>query len=213
MVPGIRANKILKILKKTYPKAKTALDFNTPLEILVATILSAQCTDKRVNMVTKTLFKKYKNVKDYANIKQAEFEKDIRTTGFYKNKSKNIIAAANMIIKDYKGKVPRLMKDLIKLPGVARKTANIVQQSAYNITEGIAVDTHVRRLSQRLKFTKYNDPKKIEIDLMNIFPKKYWNKVSYVLVSHGRNTCIARKPKCSECNISAMCPSRQMRML
>ena len=204
-----KAKKILAILQKTYPRAKIALDFGNPLQILVATILSAQCTDKRVNIVTKDLFKKYKAVKDYANVNVKTFENEIRSTGFYRNKAKNIINAARRIAADYKGKVPSSMEELTKLPGVARKTANIVLYNGFGKIEGIAVDTHVRRLSQRLGFSKIDDPVKIENDLMNLFDKKDWGEISYLLIGHGRNICIARKPNCPQCPLKSLCPSKK----
>ncbi|MCM8819920.1 MAG: endonuclease III [Candidatus Omnitrophica bacterium] len=202
-----RIKKILFLLKKEYPGAKIALKFRSPLEILVATILSAQCTDERVNMVTEKLFKKYKTVSDYANAKQEEFEHQIRSTGFYHNKAKNIINSAKMILKDFGGKVPDNMQDLLKLPGVARKTANIVLYNGFGKVEGIPVDTHVRRLSKRLDLTEENDPQKIEQDLMNILDKKEWGDFSYYLIEHGRKVCDARKPKCSNCILNKLCPS------
>lgn len=202
-----RINKIRQLLKKNYGKPRTALGFRTPIQILVATILSAQCTDVRVNMVTKELFKKYKTVKDYANAKQAEFEQDIRSTGFYKNKTKNIINAATMIVNKFNSQVPKKMEELVQLPGVGRKTANIVQSSAYGIIEGLAVDTHVKRLSNRLGLTKNKDPVKIEQDLLKIVPKNEWDDFSLWLIIHGRKTCTARKAYCSECFLNKVCPS------
>jgi len=204
-----RPKKIIATLKKAYPKAKIALHFRSPLEILVATVLSAQCTDKRVNIVTKSLFIKYKSVKDYAKADTGVFEKEIKSTGFYRNKAKNIIAAAQRIIKEHKGRVPDTMEGLVSLPGVARKTANIVLVNGYGKVEGIAVDTHVKRLSQRLGFTKNHDPVKIEKDLMELFPKKDWLCINYVLVEHGRNICDARKPLCLECVVAQACPSKK----
>lgn len=205
-----KAQNIFKILEKTYPATKVALNFGNPLEILVATILSAQCTDKRVNIVTKALFKKYRTAKDYANANIKTFENEIRSTGFYKNKAKNIIKAAKMIISDFSAKVPSTMEELIRLPGVARKTANIVLYSGFGKIEGVAVDTHVRRLSQRLGFSKTDDPVKIERDLINLFDKEYWGRISYLLIDHGRNVCIARKPKCQECVVQDLCPSKKI---
>ena len=199
-------NEVVKKLKKAYPNIKVALNYGNPLEILVATILSAQCTDKRVNMVTKTLFKKYKKLEDYANAVPKEFEQDIRSTGFYRNKAKNIINSAKLIKKYFNGKVPDIMDDILTLPGVARKTANVVLGVAYGKVEGIVVDTHVIRLSLRLGFTKNEAPEKIEQDLMKIVPKKDWFNFSFLIQSHGRNICIARKPKCSECFLNAICP-------
>lgn len=202
-----REEKLLKILKKEYKRAKIALKFANPLEVLIATILSAQCTDKRVNMVTKDLFKKYKRVGDFAKADLKKFENEIRSTGFYKNKAKNIINSAKKIIKDFKGKVPKTMDELLLLPGVARKTANIVLYNGYGIVEGIAVDTHVRRLAKRLRLSKYDNPVKIEQDIMKVMPKKDWGQVSYLLIDHGRRICQARKPKCPECILKKLCPS------
>jgi endonuclease-3 len=200
-------NKILKILKNEYPNAKIALKFSNPLELLVATILSAQCTDERVNIVTSNLFKKYKKVEDYANVNLEEFEQEIRPTGFYKSKAKNIKNLAKILVEKFNGEVPKTMEELITLPGVARKTANIVLSNAYGIIGGIAVDTHVRRLSQRLKLTENDDPNKIEEDLMKIVPKEDWNNITLLLMLHGRNICISRKPRCKECKLNELCPS------
>lgn len=202
-------DKILSLFKKEYPKAKIALNFSTPLEILVATVLSAQCTDKRVNIVTKSLFKKYRKVQDYAKANLKTFEQEIRSTGFYRNKAKNIISAAQKIIKDFGGKLPDSMDKLLQLPGVARKTANIVLLNGFGKVDGIAVDTHVRRLSQRLGLTKNQDPQKIEQDLMKLLDKKEWGKFSYLLIDHGRKICDAKKPKCLECILQKLCPSRK----
>ncbi|RMF97770.1 MAG: endonuclease III [Candidatus Schekmanbacteria bacterium] len=202
-----RVEKIIEILDKTYPQAKCALNHKNPYQLLVATILSAQCTDKRVNMVTKDLFKKYPTIKDIAEANQKEFEEDIRTTGFFRNKAKNIIAASKMIIEKFNGKVPKTMDELLTLPGVARKTANIVLNSGYGITVGIAVDTHVKRLSQRLGLTKETNPDKIEKDLMNIIPKEKWGDLNHQLIEHGRQICFARNPKCENCTLSTVCPS------
>ncbi|MEN3013526.1 MAG: endonuclease III [Endomicrobiia bacterium] len=197
--------KIIEILQKEYPDAKTALKFSNPLEILVATILSAQCTDERVNKVTAELFKKYKTVDDYANANIKKFEQEIKSTGFYKMKAKNIINAAKMIKEKFNGKVPDNMEDLLKLPGVARKTANVVLGNAYGKVEGIVVDTHVRRLSYRIGLTKNTDPNKIEQDLMKIVPKDKWFIFSYLLIDHGRKICTARKPLCDKCVIEKLC--------
>ena len=202
-------DKILSLLKKEYPKAKIALNFGNSLEILVATVLSAQCTDERVNMVTESLFKKYRKVQDYAKANPKTFEQEIRSTGFYRNKAKNIISAAQKIVKDFGGKMPDSMDELLQLPGVARKTANIVLFNGFGKIEGIAVDTHVRRLSQRLGFTKNQDPDKIEKDLMKPLDKKEWGKFSYLLIEHGRKICDAKKPKCLECLLQKLCPSRK----
>lgn len=202
--------KILSILKKQYPDFTTALIHRNPIQLLVATILSAQCTDKRVNIVTKDLFKKYRRPEDYANASPKKFEQDIRSTGFYRSKTKNIIGAAKMISERFKGKVPDSMEDLVKLPGVARKTANIVLAHGFGKIEGIAVDTHVKRLSYRLGLTKHTDPVKIEADLMKITPRSDWAHLSDLLIAHGRAICIARKPKCLECAISRLCPSKKL---
>ena len=202
-------DKILLLLKKEYPKAKIALNFSTPLEILVATVLSAQCTDARVNIVTKSLFKKYRKVQDYAKANLKTFEQEIRSTGFYRNKAKNIISTAQKIVKDFNSKLPDSMDKLIQLPGVARKTANIVLFNGFGKVEGIAVDTHVSRLSQRLGLTKNQDPEKIEQDLMKLLDKKEWGKFSYLLIDHGRKICDAKKPKCLECILQKLCPSRK----
>jgi endonuclease-3 len=208
--PKKRILEIIKILSKQYPRAKTALNFKAPLDMLVATILSAQCTDKMVNKVTEKLFKKYRNTGDYAKANIKTFEQEIRSTGFYRNKTKSIIKMAKMLISDFNGKVPDTMENLIKLPGVARKTANVVLNNAFNKQEGIAVDTHVRRLSQRLGLSKIDDPVKIEQYLMGLVPRKYWGKVTYYLVDHGRAICKAPRPLCPECVISKLCPSRDL---
>ena len=201
------AGKIIKRLKITYPNAKIILNFSNTWELLVAVILSAQCTDIQVNKVTEKLFKKYKTIKDYANAPQEVFEQDIRSTGFYRNKAKNIINTAKIIIEKHNGEVPHAMNELLTLPGVARKTANIVLSNAYNINEGIAVDTHVMRLSQRLGLTNNKNPEKIEQDLIKLYPKDEWNKVTYLLIEHGRAICQAKKPKCDKCILSNICPS------
>ncbi len=202
-----RVLKIIELLEKKYPNAKTALHYINPLEILVATILSAQCTDKRVNIVTKSLFKKYRAAEDYANADLSELEEDVRSTGFYRNKAKNIKNTARLLVEKYDSQIPNTMEDLIELPGVARKTANIVLSNAYGIIEGIAVDTHVRRLSQRLGLTKNKNPNKIETDLMQNVPKTQWKRITNLLIFHGRNVCIARKPKCKLCSLNELCPS------
>jgi endonuclease-3 len=202
-----RLMKIIKLLEKEYPKVKTALHYSSPLEILVATILSAQCTDKRVNIVTKSLFKKYKTPEDYANADLAALEQEIRSTGFYRNKAKNIKNAGKMLVEKFDSQVPRTMEEILELPGVARKTANIVLSNAYGVIVGIAVDTHVRRLSKRLGLTENTNPDKIEADLMQIVPESHWKSITNLLISHGRNVCQARKPKCSICTLNKICPS------
>ena len=200
-----KVNEIIKILNKEYGDVDIALKFSNVFELLVATILSAQCTDKRVNIVTSTLFKKYKTIKDYANANQKEFENDIKSTGFYRNKAKNIIATANIIIDKFNGIVPKTMDELITLKGVARKTANIVLGSGYGIYVGIAVDTHVIRLTNLIGLSKNSDPKKIEQDLIKIIPKKYWNNISFTIQTLGRQVCIARRSKCPVCPIKHLC--------
>ena len=198
--------KILTLLKKHYPKVKCALNHKNPLELLIATILSAQCTDKRVNIVTEKLFKKYKKVKDYTNANIREFEKDIYSTGFYRNKAKNIISTCQVIDKKYKGKVPDDFDKLLELPGVARKTANCVMGNAFNVPSGVVVDTHVSRISQRLGLTTNTDPNKIEQDLIKIIPKNEWIMFSHRLIWHGRTICNSRKPKCEICSLRKLCP-------
>jgi endonuclease-3 len=200
-----KVNEIIKILNKEYGNVDIALEFSTVFELLVATILSAQCTDKRVNIVTSTLFKKYKTIKDYAKADIKEFENDIKSTGFYRNKAKNIIATANIILEKFNGIVPKTMEELITLKGVARKTANIVLGSGYGINVGIAVDTHVIRLTNLIGLSKNSDPKKIEKDLMKIIPKKYWRNISFEIQTLGRRVCIARRPKCTICPIKHLC--------
>jgi endonuclease-3 len=202
--------RIIELLDKEYPKAKGSLRFANPLELLVSTILSAQCTDARVNMVTQQLFKKYKTVVDYAKADIRSFEQDIHSTGFYHNKAKNIIAAAQMIVHEFKGKVPDTMQELIRLPGVARKTANIVLYGAFGRIEGIAVDTHVSRLSQRLGLSFHKDPVKIEQDLMDKLDRNAWGRINYLLVEHGRTVCQAKKPQCLQCVLAKQCPSKNI---
>ncbi|MDO8602843.1 MAG: endonuclease III [Candidatus Omnitrophota bacterium] len=198
---------IIRILKNQYPEAKTALRFKNTWQLLVATILSAQCTDARVNRVTPALFKKYKSVAGFAKADIKEFEKDIYSTGFYKNKAKGIIGSAKKILNEFKGNVPRTMEELISLPGIGRKTANVILSSGFGITAGVVVDTHVRRLSQRLGLTKNTDPGKIEEDLMKLVPAEDWGIVSHLMILHGRKICNARKPLCAECGINKLCPS------
>ena len=202
-----RISKILETLKKDHPNAKCTLYFKNPLELLVATILSAQCTDQRVNIVTNSLFKKYRSAKDYANASLGQLEKDIKSTGFYKNKAKALKFSAQTILKEFDGKVPNTMGSLLTLRGVARKTANVVLGNAYGITSGIVVDTHVTRVSQRLGLTKNKEAKKIEEDLMRLIPKKDWILFSHLLIAHGRAICTARSPKCGVCHLNKICPS------
>jgi endonuclease-3 len=202
-----RIDEIIAKLKMTYPQSQTALHFGTPFQILVATILSAQCTDEQVNKVTPALFRKYKTAEDFAQADPNTLEDEIRSTGFFKNKTKSIINASKKIVDDFGGKVPDRMEDLITLQGVARKTANIVLSSGYKKAEGIAVDTHVKRLSQRLGLSKEKNPDKIEQNLMNLVPREEWLDFNYMFVNHGRNTCQARKPDCPACVMNSLCPS------
>ena len=200
-----QVNKIVKILNKEYGDVDIALNFSNVFELMVATILSAQCTDKRVNIVTSALFKKYKTIQDYAAADLKEFEQDIKSTGFYRNKAKNIIETANIVLNKFNGVVPKTMEELITLKGVARKTANIVLGSGYGINVGIAVDTHVIRLTNLIGLSKNSDPKKIEQDLMKIIPKKYWRNISFTIQTLGRRVCIARRPKCDVCPVNKLC--------
>jgi endonuclease-3 len=203
-----KAFEILYRLEKEYPDISgTELRHKNPLELLVATILSAQSTDVQINKITKKLFKKYKTVEDYAQAPREEFEKDIRSSGFYRRKADAIQSMAQTLVKDYEGKVPDNMEDLLKLKGVARKTANIVLSGAFNKIEGIAVDTHVNRLSKRLGLSIEKSRNKVEVDLMLLFPKKKWWAVNYLLISHGRKVCQAKKPKCSNCILDDICLS------
>ncbi len=202
-----RALKIIRLLEKEHSDAEIALTFKNPLELLISTILSAQCTDERVNIVTKTLFKKYKTPRDYAKADLKELEQDIRSTGFYHNKARNIKNCCQMLIEKFGSQVPKTMEELLELPGVARKTANIVLSNAFGIVEGIAVDTHVRRLSERLGLTQNKNQDKIEQDLMKIVPKEMWMRFSDLLIFHGRKVCMAKKPKCGECVLNKICPS------
>jgi endonuclease-3 len=202
-----RASTIIRLLEKEYPQAKIALRYSDPVELLVATILSAQCTDERVNKVTETLFKKYRSAGDYAKADLGELELEIRPTGFFRNKAKNIKQATQILVDRFDSQVPKTMEELMQLPGVARKTANIVLQNGYGIVEGIAVDTHVRRVSKRLGLTENEDPDKIEQDLMGIVPKDKWMRITDLLIFLGRNVCVAKKPKCAVCVLNKICPS------
>jgi endonuclease-3 len=197
----------LKRLEKVHSDAKIALNYSNPLELLIATMLSAQCTDKRVNIVTKDLFKRYHTAKDYADADLKVLEGEIKSTGFYHNKAKNIKKCCQMLVEKFKGRVPRTMDELLQLPGVARKTANIVLANAYGVVEGIAVDTHVRRVSKRLGLTDNENPDKIEKDLMQIVPKKSWARITDLLIFHGRRICTAKHPNCAECMLNDFCPS------
>lgn len=229
-----RIDTILQILKKLYPHARVALNFSTPWELLVAVILAAQCTDVRVNIVTATLFKKYPTIDDYLTADRSEFEQDIKSTGFYHNKAKNVLAAARMIKDKFGGRVPKTMQEMLTIPGVARKTANVVLGNAYGVIDGIAVDTHMIRLSQRLHlvdadriggkiartftkngkiiidFKKDADPEKIERELMHVIPKKDWLQTTYHIVDHGRAVCKAQNPDCGACPLNKLCPASRV---
>lgn len=198
--------KILKALQREYPNATCSLNFTTPLELLVATILSAQCTDERVNQVTRDLFKRYKTARDYAEAPQTELEKDIQSTGFYKNKARNIRECCQQLEQRFGGDVPKDIDQLVSLPGVGRKTANVVLGTAYGIPSGIVVDTHVARVSQRLGLTENTNPEKIEQDLMQLIPQDEWIAFSHRVIQHGRKYCTARKPACDECPMRSFCP-------
>lgn len=202
-----RAKALVKAFPKVYPDAHCELDFKTPLQLLIATILSAQCTDKRVNMVTPALFARYRSAADFAAAPPAQLEKAIQSTGFFRNKTKSIRAATAAIVKDHGGKVPQTMSELRTLPGVGRKTANVVLGNAFHIDEGIVVDTHVIRLSERLGLTNERDPEKIETDLMKLVPRKHWTDWSHWLIWHGRRRCFARRPDCWHCEVLRLCPS------
>jgi len=202
-----RVAQLVEIFPEVYPGAHCELDYKNPLQLLIATILSAQCTDKRVNMVTPALFKKYPKAIDYAKAAPPELENAIKSTGFFRNKTKSIRAATSTIARKFGGRVPETMDELRELPGVGRKTANVVLGNAFGKNEGIVVDTHVARLSQRLGLTKYKDPEKIERDLMKLVPREHWTNWSHWLIWHGRRRCFARKPDCSQCEIFRLCPS------
>jgi endonuclease III len=205
-----RAPEIIKILTKAYPGAKVALRFSNPLEMLVATILSAQCTDERVNQVTESLFSKYRTPQDYLKVPESELAADIKPTGFFNQKTRSIRGACRRIVEAYEGQVPDTMEDLVTLPGVARKTGNIVLGNGFGTVEGIAVDTHVRRVSQRLGFTEHEDTDKIEQDLMRLIPRKRWFGFTYVLIDHGRAICVARTPRCELCPVNHLCPASRV---
>jgi len=202
-----RVLRIIGLLEKEFPDAKIALNYTNPLELLVATILSAQCTDERVNIVTESLFKKYRKAEDYADADLAELEREIRSTGFYRNKARNVKNAGETLVQKFKSHVPKTMEEILELPGVARKTANIVLQNAYGVVEGIAVDTHVRRVAARLGLTANEDQDKIEQDLMTIVPREKWMRITDLLIFLGRRVCTAKKPKCDLCVLNKLCPS------
>lgn len=203
-----RAEKIIAGLKQTYPDAHCELNYTNPLELLVATILSAQCNDKQVNIVTESLFQKYRTAADYANARPAEFESEIKRIGLYRNKAKNIQACCRKLIERHQGRVPQTMAELIELAGVGRKTANVVLGNAFHISHGIVVDTHVARLSERLGLTRQKTPEKIEQDLMKLVPQSDWTLISHLLIWHGRRRCFARSPDCADCEIKKLCPRK-----
>ncbi|MFN0205141.1 MAG: endonuclease III [Planctomycetota bacterium] len=205
-----RAKRIVEILHHHYGNAECELTFKNPFQLLVATILSAQCTDVRVNKVTPELFKKFPTSESITKSKPGEIEEIIKSTGFYNNKAKNIRGAAGIIVSKFNGEVPRTMDELLQLPGVARKTGNVVLSSAFGLTEGFVVDTHIQRLSRRLGFTKADAPEKIEVDLCNLFPKTEWNFLSHAIIWHGRRICSARTPNCEHCPIAELCPSKNL---
>jgi len=202
-----RTKKIIAGLRKTYPDAHCELNYSNPLELLIATILSAQCTDKRVNRVTAELFKKHRSAADFANAPLAELEQDIKTTGFFRNKAKNVQACCRKLVERHGGEVPKTMEELTHLVGVGRKTANVVLGNAFGVNVGVVVDTHVARLSQRLGLTKHKQPEKIEEDLMKLVPREQWTLLSHWLIWHGRRRCDARRPDCAQCEIRKVCPS------
>lgn len=204
-----RMEEVISTLSKLYPDVKIQLDHDNPFQLLIATILSAQCTDARVNIVTKDLFKKYITPDDYLKVPQEELEKDIFSTGFYKAKAKNIKGACKAIVEEFSGEVPNNMDDLLKLPGVGRKTANVILGHCFD-TPGIVVDTHVTRISNKLGFTDTKNAVKIEFNLMKIIPENIWVTFTHYFINHGRNTCVARRPKCSECKIENLCPGSEL---
>lgn len=206
-----RTAQIIRLLRRKYPDAHCSLNYSTPLELLVATILSAQCTDERVNIVTADLFRKYRAAGDYVKTPLAELEQDIRSTGFYRNKAKAIQGACKIIMGEHGGGVPADLEKLVALPGVARKTANVVLGNAFGIASGVVVDTHVSRLSQRLGLTAHAQPEKIERDLMELVPEKDWVDFSHLLIYHGRSVCKARTPLCEECVVEHLCPSSRLK--
>ena len=205
-----RARPILRRLEKQYPNTRTALNYETPFQLLVSTVLSAQSTDKMVNIITEKLFKKYKGPEDFLKAKPGELEQDIKASGFFNQKAKSIRGLSQKLVEEFNGQVPDTMDDLLKLAGVARKTANVVLGNAFGKNEGIAVDTHVHRLSWRLGFSDHDDPNKVEQDLMRLFPRNKWFKVSHLLIDHGRNVCFARNPNCAECIVNDQCPAARV---
>lgn len=206
-----RIRPIITRLRRRYPDAWCALDHQDPLQLLVATILSAQCTDARVNLVTKTLFAKYRTAADYAEANPETFQQDIKSTGFFRNKTKSILGMAQALLERHGGQVPSTMEELTRLPGVGRKTANVVLGTGFGINAGVVVDTHVTRVTNRLKLTKQTDPVKIEQDLMKLVPRSEWTRFSHLLIHHGRQICVARKPRCEICPVNSLCPSASPR--
>lgn len=206
-----RTHRIIQLLKRAYPDAKCSLNHSNAFELLIATILSAQCTDERVNIVTADLFRKYRKPEDYLNVPASELQSDIRTTGFFRNKTKSIQGTAKMLTEQYGGRVPETIEELLELPGVARKTANVVLGNAFGVTSGIVVDTHVTRLSRRLALTQQKHAEKIENDLVAIVPRKDWVIFSHLLIAHGRKICKARNPLCAECVVEKLCPSSYLK--
>jgi endonuclease III len=205
-----RAALVYDILQDEYPDAHCALDHRDAYELTVATVLSAQCTDARVNMVTPELFRRYPGPEELAGARQEDVEEIIHSTGFYRNKARNLIGMAEAVMERHGGEIPRTMRELVKLPGVGRKTANVILGNAFGVNEGVVVDTHVKRLSNRLRFTRNKDPVKIERDLMEVFPREHWTMLAHLLIFHGRAVCVARKPRCAECAVARLCPSAQV---
>jgi endonuclease-3 len=204
-----RALEVVDLLRRMYPRARISLEYTTPFQLLIATILAAQSTDARVNIVTKSLFRKYPDAQSFAAASQTEMERDVKQTGFYRNKAKAVIAASLAIVENHKGEVPRTMEELTALPGVGRKTANVVLSNAFRKPAGIVVDTHVSRVAGRLGFTAESIPEKIEQDLMKLIPQKEWTGFAHRVIYHGREICVARKPRCSECRLNELCPSAE----
>ena len=205
-----RANKIYDLLAEEHPDARTALVHENPYQLAVATILSAQCTDERVNAVTPTLFRRWPTAAALARARRRELEKVIRPTGFFRNKTKSLVGMAEEVVERHGGEIPDTMEELVRLPGIGRKTANVILGNAFGKQEGVVVDTHVRRLSRRLGFTDQFDPKKIELDLMDLFPPERWTLLAHILIFHGRRVCVARRPRCEECVVSHLCPSSRV---
>jgi endonuclease-3 len=205
-----RAERVYELLADEHPDARTALEHENPYQLAVATILSAQCTDERVNAVTPTLFERWPSAADLAGARPRELEKVIRPTGFFRNKTTSLIGMARAVVDEHGGEIPDTMEALVDLPGIGRKTANVILGNAFGKDEGVVVDTHVRRLSRRLRFTTHEDPKKIEKDLMDLFPRERWTMLSHILIFHGRRVCVARRPRCEECVVSHLCPSSRV---